>query len=395
MSSSSKMEAPPASMKTENATSPGSSFVTYAHTIAFTPFILTRFGFDVACCLLPSTRPSKEHSFEQAVRLRFLKLVLLYCSILRAGPKLTLRSGREGNRFEVIRPQSQEVYQGPLSDNEIRPEPIGITWTPEPPSDVSTGSEPIVVVHIHGGAFVVGDGRDSDTGFLAKTLIRRMGCTHVCTPQYRLSGDKEGRFPAALQDALTAYLHLIKEKGILAKQIILSGDSAGANIALGLLRYIHEHGKELDIPAPRAVALWSPWVDVAAAVKGDLRDYPNYSTDYLTKEFGQWGAHAVSGYGAIDLDGPYLSPAHHPFKMEADVPMFVQGGDKELIWESIEIMASGFKEVGWSNIKLKVSENCPHDILLVGPVVGFREEAKVAATEAREFFLATTDLKLV
>jgi len=191
--------------------------------------------------------------------MRTVKLSLLYCSLLRVGNNLTLRSGRERTGFEIIRPQPPSFYKGPLSDDEIPPEPIGTTWTPTPPPPSNpTPPNRIITLHIHGGAFIIGDGRDGDTCYLTHTLLHHMHCTHVCSPQYRLSGSKAGRFPAALQDVLTTYLHLIRERNIPAKQIILSGDSAGGNLALGLLRYIYEFGAELDIPAPGAVALWSP-----------------------------------------------------------------------------------------------------------------------------------------
>jgi len=369
-------------------------FFVYITTILCTPFFLTRFAFDILLCLPPWTRPVREWSVNQAVRVRFVRLVLLYTSRLRAGNSLSLRSGREGKRFEVIRPQASEFYKGPLLDNEIRPEPIGTTWTPaQPPQAVPIPSDLIVALHYHGGAFSIGDGRDGDTGYLARTLLRYMGCTHVCSPQYRLADGKDGRFPAALQDAVTTYVYLIKEKGIPAQQIILSGDSAGANLALGLLRYIHEHGKELNIPPPRAVALWSPWVDVGAAIYKDLSKSPNYSTDYLNKEFGRWGATSVSGYGVIDPRGPYLSPLNHPFKLEAEIPMFVQAGEREVICDDIKLMAQRYENLGW-NLKLVVSENCPHDILLLGPMIRFRDEARAAAREAGRFLSATTGLQL-
>ncbi|KAG7285947.1 hypothetical protein NEMBOFW57_008243 [Staphylotrichum longicolle] len=333
--------------------------------------------------------------------MRVVRLVLLYWSRLRLGDRLTLRPGAERNRFELIRPRSPKLYKGALSDATIQPETIGTTWTPaRPPPPALVQPSLTVALHFHGGGFAIGNGRDEDTGYLAQTLLQHMGCRFVCTPQYRLSSRRGGRFPAPIQDALTAYLWLLHDKGIPARQIILSGDSAGGNIALGLLRYIREHGAELDIPPPAAVALWSPWVDVGAATQQDMRLSPNYGTDYLNKEFGQWGALSVSGYGEVDPCGPYLSPLHHPFPPPAveggarTVPMFVHGGDREVLWDDIQLVAQRYAEVGW-NVHLDVSKHCPHDILLLGSRIGFEREAEAAAAEAREFFAATTDLKLL
>ncbi|KAJ4303884.1 hypothetical protein N0V88_001482 [Collariella sp. IMI 366227] len=307
------------------------------------------------------------------------------------------------NRFEVIHPCSPKLYKGAASDTTIQPEPIGTTWTPaRPPPPFLIQPSLTVALHFHGGGFAIGNGRDSDTGYLAQTLLQHMGCQFVCTPQYRLSSRHNSRFPAPLQDAVTAYLWLLHDKGIPARQIIVSGDSAGGTIALGLLRYIREHAAELNVPAPAAIALWSPWVDVAAATQLDMRRSPNYGTDYLNKEFGQWGALAVSGYGKVDACGPYLSPLHHPFPPPAGesgsgggtVSMFVHGGDREVLWDDIQLVAKRYGEVGWK-VNLGVSRHCPHDILLLGSRIGFEREAKAAAAEAQEFFAATTGLKLL
>ncbi|KAK3313345.1 Alpha/Beta hydrolase protein [Apodospora peruviana] len=376
----------------------------YFYTLLLTPFLLTDFTLDIILCLNPWTRPSSSWTLNQAARMRVVRLVLLYWSLTKSFDRLHLRPGRERNRFQVIRAQPPKLYRGALSDPAIKPDrTMGVTWTPArppPPSLASKSEDMVVCLHFHGGGFAIGNGRDEDTGYLAPTLVKHMGVTHVCTPQYRLSSaGRQNRFPAPVQDALTAYLALTREMGIPAKQIILSGDSAGANIAIGLLRYISEHGRELSIPAPAAVALWSPWVDVHAAIDQDMRTSPNYRTDYLSKEFGRWGAQAVSGYMAVDLKGPYLSPLHHPFGAlkgddGATLPMFVHGGEREVLCPDIERFAEVYGEKGW-NVKLVVSRHCPHDIILLGPRIGFHEEAEQACRDARDWFAATaTGLRL-
>lgn len=369
-----------------------------AHSTAYillrTPWILSQFVFDLFLAILPSTRPTAEWSMIQAVRMQLVRLFLLYWSLAHSGDRLSLREGKEKNRFEVGRPASSKLYRGPLSDAEIQPAPVGMTWTPSrPPPPGSMNQRVIVNLHIHGGAFVIGNGRDEDTGFLARTLIRHMGCTHVCSPQYRLSSGEQGRFPAPVQDALTTYLWLLREKKIPASQIILSGDSAGANIALGLLRYIHEHGSEADIPFPAAVGLWSPWVDVSAATIHDMTLSPNYKTDYINPHFSRWGAAAVTGYGVVDPMSPYLSPLHHPFTAEADMPVFIQAGERELLYDEIESFTQLYSKSGWKT-HLLVSKVCPHDILLLGPKIGFAREAEEAARKAGDFFSSNTSLKL-
>lgn len=366
----------------------------YTCAILYTPWLLFHFFLDVTTYVIPWVRPSKAWSLNQAVRMRVVRLLLLYWSLTRSGDRLHLNAGREKNRFEVAAPRSPKLYKGPLENRDIQPAQLGLTWTPaRPPPPSLVGPDMTVALHFHGGAFVIGNGRDEDTGLLAQSLIRHTGCTYVCTPQYRLSSSKGGYFPASLQDALTAYLWLTKIKGIPAAQIILSGDSAGANLALGLLRYIHGHGKDIMAPYPKAAMLWSPWVSVSAALEQDMRLSPNYKTDYLTREFGRWGARSISANGAIDPAGPYLSPLMHPFRLGENLPVFVHAGGCEILCDDIRDFCKRFEHNGW-NIHLDISQDCPHDILLLGDRAGFGAEAISAASRAGEFLSQAAGLRL-
>ncbi|KAL6866350.1 hypothetical protein ACO1O0_002458 [Amphichorda felina] len=375
------------------------TFLRALRVILYTPWLLSRFVFDVLFCILPWTRPAREWSLNQAIRVRAVRLVLLYWSLLKTGDHLPLNPGKERNRFAIIQPAPSKLYQGPLQDPVVRPQPVGATWTPaRPPPPAVVGPNMTVALHFHGGAFVIGDGRDHDAGFTARTLIRHMGCTHVCSPQYRLSSHRGCHFPSQLQDAVTSYVYLLRERRIPARQIVFSGDSAGGNLALGLLRYIHEHGRELDLPAPGAVTLWSPWVDVSAALLQDMRMSPHYKTDYLNADFGRWGAVTITNGGAIDPANPYLSPLHHPFRLEGDdsnrnVPMYINGGDREVLSDDIRAFAKAYGGLGW-DVHLCMSRGCPHDAILLGDRMGFGREAEEAAREAREFLLRASTLYL-
>jgi len=93
------------------------------------------------------------------------------------------------------------------------------------------------------------DGADA-----AAMVLKETGASHVFMPQYRLSCNADCQFPAALQDAVTAYYYLTKVMQISSSRIILSGDSAGGNLVLSLLRYMADGGGELG--TPRAAWLW-------------------------------------------------------------------------------------------------------------------------------------------
>lgn len=86
-----------------------------------------------------------------------------------------------------------------------------------------------------------------------------MPCPAATVPT--LSVEDDAFFPVALQDAVTAYAYVLNTLNVRPENVVISGDSAGGNLALALLPYMHEEG-ELVLPHPRAALLWSPWVDL-------------------------------------------------------------------------------------------------------------------------------------
>jgi acetyl esterase/lipase len=269
-------------------------------------------------------------------------------------------------------------------ENKIQPVDIVSTWTPTPlTAKNSEGAE--VLLHYHGGAYVVGTGRDDDTGFLARTLIKHARVTHVFTPQYRLSSNPGGRFPAALQDAITAYSHLIHDLGIPASKITISGDSAGGNLALTMLRYIAVHGTEVGLPWPGCVWLWSPWVDVTSAMdKKNMLTSQQYGTDYLVPVFGHWGSWAYCE--TQDSKNPFISHLGNPFASKS--PIFIQTGRAEVLYDDDAEIAKQFKSIKGNKVELLVQQDVPHDIILVGGLLGFAKPAAESAKVAGEFLRA-------
>lgn len=344
---------------------------------------LARFPLWALLYTLPALRPHRQWTLEQAIRMKVVKLYLRHTSAIKIKTKLSLEPGKEGDRFTVIKPQDDWAYQGPTIDPEIKPEAIGAVWTPEALQRSSVDNAD-VVLHFHGGAYVIGNGRDEDTGFLARTLLKHGRVTHVITPAYRLASNKGGRYPAALQDAISSYLHLTEKMRIPASKITISGDSAGGNLALALLRYIHEHGKNLGMEPPASVWLFSPWIDVEAGLdKTNIAKSPQYTTDYLTAGFGQWGASAFSE--KADPKNPYLTPLGNTWASKS--PIYIQTGRAEVLYDDNIALAKQFEASG-STVKLLVQPKCPHDIILVGNLVGFEKEAQIAAKQAGEFLRA-------
>jgi len=317
--------------------------------------------------------------------MHILKAFLYHASVVEVKVPTPLEPGKEGERFAIIEPADASQYQGLMDDREIKPTKIGGTWFPKPykRSEARPDQED-VVLHFHGGAYVIGDGRQEDAGFCASTLIKSARVDRVFSLQYRLSSNPGGRFPAALQDALTSYLYLIRTLGIPSHRITISGDSAGGNLALALLRYLEEYGSDLSIPKPVACFLWSPWVNISAAKDSrNMAASPNYTTDYLNAGFGMWGARCYTDGIGVKDDNPYISPLGNPFK--TDTIILVQTGRAEVLYHDNIVIEEEFRNVPGNSTKLIDVDAAPHDIALVGHRVGFVDELRDAMKTAGEF----------
>jgi acetyl esterase/lipase len=73
--------------------------------------------------------------------------------------------------------------------------------------------------------------------------------TRLLGVQYRHAVHQECAFPAALQDGLAAWLH--------PKDVIMTGDSAGAGLSWSLTAYLALVNEQLTLGIPGRVSLFS------------------------------------------------------------------------------------------------------------------------------------------
>ncbi|KAI0379534.1 alpha/beta hydrolase fold-3 domain-containing protein [Hypomontagnella monticulosa] len=324
--------------------------------------------YHAAMAMIPSWRPDPRWSAKQTFMTRLVYSVLDATSRVGITETLTLKQGKEGERFQTVSPSTLDVYKGPLI-SKIKPATIGGTWFPQAPGlDVVSK---IVVLYFHGGAFIAGDGRDAQCGSIAEKLLAKGGADAVFSLQYRLSGyGGMNPFPAALQDALSSYLFLLNELRIPACQIVLGGDSAGGNLAMALVRYLEEYGATIDIPLPKCAVLLSPWV---APFKYDMRRNPHRGTDFIPSSYPAWGAHTYASARPNGASDPYITQLGNPFP--TTVPILANVGTAELLLEDIIQWADEMRKVDGNVVELHLEEAAVHDTFLSGEILGFSESA--------------------
>ncbi|GAA6002369.1 hypothetical protein JCM10207_001085 [Rhodosporidiobolus poonsookiae] len=229
------------------------------------------------------------------------------------------------------------------------------------------GSGDLVGVYFHGGGYTHFSAHENaQTSAIPRRLMLYNYFASIHAVEYRLLPDSA--FPAALQDGLSVYAHLIRS-GVPAHKIVIIGDSAGGNIALALARWIRDEKK---LPAPAGLLLLSPWCDPSHSFPHSTTHFvprPN-PEDYLADEPTARRLLVTSLLGEKPhsyLSSPYISPAsqlgpHGSF--DHFPPCFVHYGDAERLQEEIESLIRGLKRDGVPLDFLKTPD-AVHDVLMV------------------------------
>lgn len=108
------------------------------------------------------------------------------------------------------------------------------------------------VLYLHGGGYVIGSPRAERV--LTASLALEGGSV-VYALDYRLA--PEHPFPAALEDARTAYDAILEDHG---GPIAVAGDSAGGGLALSVAVELRDN----RVPPPAALLLLCPWLDLTS-----------------------------------------------------------------------------------------------------------------------------------
>ena len=170
------------------------------------------------------------------------------------------------------------------------------------------------IYYAYGGGYVSGSTHEDQV--LAAPLASRANA-RVVMVEYRLS--PEHPYPAPQQDMRRAYPAMLARYG--ANRLVVSGESAGGNQALGLLQFARDQGLQL----PRCAALFSPWCDLAN--RGDSHAFNDGRDPTLDNA---WVDRAAAWHGAgATLDDPGISPLYG--ELHDLPPCIVTTGSRDLL----------------------------------------------------------------
>ena len=204
-----------------------------------------------------------------------------------------------------------------------------------------------VFLFLHGGGYFRSSA--AATRLLASNLSAACDC-RCFTVDYRLA--PEYKFPAAVDDAHTAYLWLLGQ-GIAPMDIVVGGSSAGGGLAAALLNKLKQDGE----PLPAAAILLSPWTDLTQSADTFLTNAdsdPSISKTLLDLAASQY-------LGDADPVDPLASPVFA--ELSGLPPMLVQVGKSETMYgdsltyvhkareANVEVTLESYDDVihGWHN----------------------------------------------
>ncbi len=212
-----------------------------------------------------------------------------------------------------------------------------------------------VLLQMHGGGYVGGMSNNHRILGLRQATLADAG--EVYFVNYRLAPAHV--YPAALEDAVAVYKELLNH-GIKGENIILTGDSAGGNLAVELSLYL----KENRLPQPGVIALASPWTTFEHK-KGTSRYYNDEKDVILGKGTPLNIPVKDAKYkGKLSRKDPRLSPIYAD--LSGLPPMLIQAGGNELfLTESVRLAEKAAAD--GTTVTLTVYPGMSHDFALLLP----------------------------
>jgi cyclohexanone monooxygenase len=227
------------------------------------------------------------------------------------------------------------------------------------------GARGTTLLYLHGGGFV-GCSPRTHRPLTASLALQGLA---VFVPDYRLA--PEHPFPAAPQDVWAVWQALRAERG--HERLVVAGDSAGGNLALGLLVALREAGEA----QPAAAALFSPAVDLTGESPSRL-----WNSDRDAMFDGSQLQHLGDAYLAgADAAQPMASPLRGA--LDGLPPLLVHVGADEVLRDDALRLVAKAREAGVT-VEFELFHGVPHVWQMLRHLPEARRSVRAAAHFLRE-----------
>lgn len=259
-------------------------------------------------------------------------------------------------------PALKEMYQVSVTPTTI----AGVKAFIVTPATISEKNKNRLIVHVHGGGYVFGQG---EAGVPEAILMAGIGGYRVVSIDYRMPPDFP--YPAALDDAMAVWKEVVRTND--PKNLAIFGSSTGGGLTLAMvLRAKDEH-----LPLPAAIAPGTPWSDLTDT--GDSYQTNEWLDNILVTWKGWLGDAAKLYAGGRDMKEPYLSPVYGDF--QGFPPTILTTGTRDLFLSNTVRVHRKLRRAG-IEADLNVYEGQSHEQYDVDP---HAPETKEAMMEIARF----------
>ncbi|KAG6612627.1 Carbohydrate esterase [Phytophthora cinnamomi] len=232
----------------------------------------------------------------------------------------------------------------------------------------------VVVIHFHGGAYVVSDPlQDVELANQTHTKLKQIlkekyqidASVDVLLANYRMA--PQFLYPTALDDCFTMYKYVLDNENIAPNHVVLSGDSAGGEMTLTNCMRLRDTTPELK---PAAALCYSPLVDLEETGGDDITPHCLLAANFLDNSLETY---------LSSLDDPNkrfkVSPINQNLK---DLPpTFVQFGTLERFYEQGLRFKANADAQGVTNMELDLLKNIAHDPVMFPTAVSPAAEGAI------------------
>jgi acetyl esterase/lipase len=260
-------------------------------------------------------------------------------------PELEAQIAQQQVFFEplIIEPEGVELSRDELGG-------VPVEWTQ--PAGGPTDTER-VVLYLHGGGYSGGLAAWARRG--TARLALGLGC-RVAAADYRLA--PRFPFPAAHEDVLAVYQHLIGPGGYAPGRVAVAGDSAGGALTVSLCADARDRG----MPLPACGMLNSLWADIA--LNTPSLDDPVRNGFDIRREMVEQLSRTLLSTGGVDPMDPRHSPVYRD--LTGLPPLLVQAAGRDVCHDDSIRLAASARAAG-VDVTITEYPEAEHIWILNGP----------------------------
>ncbi|KAK1932583.1 Esterase [Phytophthora citrophthora] len=216
----------------------------------------------------------------------------------------------------------------------------------------------IVVLHFHGGGYCMSDPlMNLELGNQTHAMLKQIFkdkhqlevSVDVLLVRYRMAPERV--YPTALNDCFAMYKHVLKHENVLPTHVVLSGDSAGAEMSISTCMRLREGNSQLQ---PGVVLCYSPVVDFSDVKSGESAPYCLLVDTFLQQ--------CIPLYLRNVKDLNDVSPINH--SLQDLPPFFLQWGSLERFYEQGLRFKAKAEAEGVTKMEFDFLPNMVHDVVM-------------------------------